>query len=401
MSRAFERRQLPLLVVIVLCALITQFGAVGSVLTADVAAAFPGAGDAAVQAMLQCSVVGSFAGSLAVSALAGRVAAKARVLGGLAGELLGGLMPLVGTVSLPQLWVAALLVGLGQSTVVATLGELCLDGFTGRARARALGLNSAANNGGAAAVLFVAGRLALAVGWRGVFWLYLLVVPVLVTAALVLKAPVPEKAPESAPLPKGDAVGARGRALCALAAVSLLAYAVVPFNLALYVVRDAAIGTTADAGAAMGLVTLAAALSSLALPWLTRRLGLFVAVVPPVAGLVGCLVLLGATNMGAVFAATVCEGVFLGVTQASMGYLIGRVCPGAAYGRAYGLGTAMISLGQILCLPVIDGLGALAGLAGSLARFGFWVSAGLFGCLVLAQTLWVLWARRDAPRTTE
>lgn len=393
-----SRRQRALLAVIVACALITQFGAVGSVLTADVAAAFPAATDDQVQAMLQCSVVGSFVGSLAVSALAARLGAKARVVGGLGLDLVGGLLPVMaflGPVTLPRLWLSALLVGFGQSVVVATLGELCLDGFTGRARQVALGLNSAANNGGAAVVLFVAGQVALSLGWLNAYWMYLLVVPGLVAAALVLKAPGRTASLGARSGPR-SAIGGRGLLLCALVAVSLLAYAVVPFNLALYVVRDAGLGTTADAGIAMSIVTLAAALSSLALPWLVKRLGLFVAVVPAVAGLVGCLLLLGAKGIGAVFAATACEGVFLGVLQASMGYLIGRVCPEAAYGRAYGLGTAMISLGQILCLPVLDGLADLLRPAGPVTRFGFVASAALFAGLVVAQVLWARWAGRQA-----
>lgn len=76
-------------------ALVCQINTIASVMMADIAAAFPGASDVAVQYVMQSGMIGGFVVALLMSVLSTRFRKKPMILIGLVAILVGGLLPFI------------------------------------------------------------------------------------------------------------------------------------------------------------------------------------------------------------------------------------------------------------------------------------------------------------------
>ena len=136
-------------------ALVCQINTIASVMMADIAAAFPGASDVAVQYVMQSGMIGGFVVALLMSVLSTRFRKKPMILIGLVAILVGGLLPIAVHSSILSLDVCAFIVGAGQGFLTPLLGALILENFEGKEREQMLGLNTTFGTGGATVLLLI------------------------------------------------------------------------------------------------------------------------------------------------------------------------------------------------------------------------------------------------------
>lgn len=136
-------------------ALVCQINTIASVMMADIAAAFPGASDVAVQYVMQSGMIGGFVVALLMSVLSTRFRKKPMILIGLVAILAGGLLPIAVHSSILILDVCAFIVGAGQGFLTPLLGALILENFEGKEREQMLGLNTTFGTGGATVLLLI------------------------------------------------------------------------------------------------------------------------------------------------------------------------------------------------------------------------------------------------------
>ena len=130
MSQAASGKR-ALKLVILVTALVCQINTIASVMLADIAAAFPGASNIAVQYVMQSGMIGAFVISLLMSVFTTRFRKKPMILAGLAAIFLGGLIPILNHSSILLLDICGFISGSGQGFLMPLMGSLILENFEG------------------------------------------------------------------------------------------------------------------------------------------------------------------------------------------------------------------------------------------------------------------------------
>lgn len=397
MSESKSKGKMTLIIAVLAIAIVSQINTIASVMLADISLALNVTDPTALQYVMQFGMIGGFPIALAMTILARHFRRKPMILIGLVFILVGGALPIFFHSSLVVLYVCAFLVGFGQGFLSPLLGTTILTSFEGTMQNRMLGLNTTFGTGGAAVLLVLAGWLCKT-GWVNVYYLYFMAIPVFVIALLFLPMdPKPQDviAADAASGGSKAAIPAVGVINCCLSVVLMVAYAVFPLNINLFVVAEG-IGTSAETGLSMSLVTIVGALVGLVLPQIIKMFKLYISTVGAIAGLLATIVAMVSKNITMVYVASVLDGVFFGIVMAGGGYIINRICKPSQIAPTFSLSMAMVTLGTIFSPIIVNFVTSL--MFGEVTPKGsFTVGAIIFGVGVVLCAVWATYLTKKFP----
>jgi MFS family permease len=387
-----KKNSIPLTVAILSLAFVSQINTIASVIMADVAAFFPNASATAIQYVMQMGMIGGFPVSLTVGFLTRKFRIKSMLLVGLCCILAGGLFPLVNHSSLVILYICAFLVGAGQGFMAPMLGTAILQNFEGQERNRLIGLNTTFGTGGATVLLLIAGPVAVS-NWVNTYFLYLIVVPVFIIAALLLPRgevmpPPPAEAGSRAPVP------AKGWIQCILVVFMFVCYVSFPLNVAMYITAEG-LGDAAAAGLAMSIITVVGAALGVVFQSLIKAVKLFIGTFASLFGFLGMLVICLAGDITMIYVSAALLGLFFGAQISSGGYIISRICKPEQIAPTFSIIMSFMTLGVILSPVIINIITVLWGGVGS--KGAFITSTVVFGIIVVAQIIWNIYLTKTCP----
>ena len=171
--------------------------------------------------------------------------------------------------SLPLLLVGRAILGIAIAGVMTATSTIIGDAFVGSARSRYLGLQSAFMAFGGVLFLSVGGLLA-SIGWRAPFFVYLLGVPLVPMALMVLGGAPGTRASEA---PRGPRAQVPWRAIalpCAAAFMGMALFSLVPVQIP-FLLRQTGFGGPAVTGGAIATLTLTGGIASLQFRRLATR----------------------------------------------------------------------------------------------------------------------------------
>lgn len=378
-------------------ALVCQINTIASVMMADIAAAFPGASNVAVQYVMQSGMIGAFVISLLMSVFTSRFRKKPMILMGLGAIFLGGLIPLLNHSSIFLLDVCGFIGGAGQGFLMPLMGSLILENFEGGERESMLGLNTTFVTGGSALFLLIAGPVCES-GWVNVYFIYFVAIPVMILVQLFL---VRDEKPREARRQEDGSVRrvsipAKGWIQCALIVMMGIGYTAFPLNLSFYVVGKG-LGSATTVGMGMTMITVVSALMGLAFARLIKLSRLYVSVVAAAFGLVATLVTIFAQNMALVFVGAALAGIYFGINTASPGYYIGRICTREQYGPTFSMAMSCNFMGIILSPIILNLLIGAWGGDPQVPLNAFITGAGVFVVTPVLQLVWGIYLTKTLP----
>ena len=383
---------------VLMIALVCQINTIASVMMADISAAFPGASTVSVQYVMQSGMIGAFVISLVMSVLTSHFRKKPMILMGLAAIFLGGLLPLLNHSSIWILEVCGFISGAGQGFLMPLLGALILENYEGTERERMLGLNTTFITGGSALFLMIAGPVC-DLGWVNVYFLYFAAIPVMIIAQLFL---VKEEEPRKKAADENRKTGGiplKGWIQCVLVVLMGIGYTAFPLNLS-FLVANKGLGSATTVGIGMTMITVISALMGLVFPQLIRVSKLYISTMAAVFGLAATLIIIFASNMGAIYAGTALAGIFFGINTASPGYYIGRICSPDQYGPTFSMAMSCNFMGIILSPIILNMITGAWGGNAELPVNSFITGAGVFAVVLVLQIVWNTYLRRTLPEET-
>lgn len=293
---------------------------------------------------------------------------------GTAAFILLGMLPVIAS-SFASVAVSRIGIGIAQSVVMVASGALLIDYFSEERRRgwlTAQGIAAAVMQPGVAVLAGMAGAL----GWHNAFLLYGLAIPILIGAILFcfepeIHAADPDAPAGTAPFPKGIAA--------LMGSVTLFA-SVFFFLFIIHagiVLKEVGIESPSQIGNLIGLTTLGFPVGVILYNVGSRIL--------PINGVLALLILLmslgtlgigvssNATEMGAF---GFLQQIGCGMTVATLISWAARLFLPAHRGRAFGLFTGMLFLGQFLCAPILN--------LAEIATGGVQAAFFLLGCIGVA-----------------
>ncbi|MFZ7121421.1 MAG: MFS transporter [Eubacteriaceae bacterium] len=172
---------LPLLLFAIFDSMFTSFAPI----LARIAESFPNVSTTMIQMILtmpSLTLVPTtlFAGVIATYIHKKTIAQFALVIMGI-----GGIIPLIIHSSINALFISSAIIGVGQGLLMPLSSSIICEYFSGRERGTVMGFRQAADYIGAAALTILAGYLGL-FAWYNVYWIYILVIPVLIITSIFL-----------------------------------------------------------------------------------------------------------------------------------------------------------------------------------------------------------------------
>ncbi len=161
-----------------------------SVSIAGAAAAFPGAGETAIQYLLTVPSLACIAGTFLVPILSTRFSQKTLSIGAQAVSLLGAAIYLVYPANLPVLYAAGFIMGIAYGVLATTFPLLVTVHIAENKRNHVMGIASGMVQFGRLASLMIAGFLG-DIRWNYVYFTYVLIVASLVILIICLPADTP------------------------------------------------------------------------------------------------------------------------------------------------------------------------------------------------------------------
>lgn len=317
------------------------------------------------------------------------------ILMGLAAIFIGGLLPILNHSSIWILDICGFISGAGQGFLMPLLGALILENYEGQERERMLGLNTTFVTGGSALFLMIAGPVC-DLGWVNVYFLYFAAIPVMIIAQLFLVKEEEPRKKDSAGNGKTGGIPLKGWIQCVLVVLMGIGYTAFPLNLS-FLVANKGLGSATTVGIGMTMITVISALMGLVFPQLIRVSKLYISTLAAAFGLAATLLIIFATNMGAIYAGTALAGIFFGINTASPGYYIGRICAPDQYGPTFSMAMSCNFMGIILS-PII--LNIITGAWGGNAELpvnSFITGAGVFVVVLVLQIVWNTYLKRTLP----
>ncbi|MFU1478777.1 MFS transporter [Roseovarius sp. C7] len=316
-------------------------------------------------------------------ALADRIGKRLLLLGGVALFALAGTLGMALN-SLEALLASRLALGVAVALIMTSQTALIADYFEGAARSRLLGLQISARNIGGLVSIGLAGFLAL-ISPMHAFAIH--AVALLMLPFLWRALPEPARAP-SATAQTALPSGRLGSALWAMAALQMLTticFFTMPTQLPFFVVHH---GTenTAVMGGVMAALTLAGALAATRYGALKPRLGharLFALGYALMGG--GMTALAAANGLGLILTGAILVGLGFATVSPNFNEIALRAAPSHLRGRAAGVMTTAIFLGQILSPLISLPLLRAVGFEGLFATLGGLLLAGAVLALLRAR----------------
>ena len=380
---------------------VSEINTIASVIMADLARLFPDASMTAIQMVMQFGMVGTFPVTLCIGFFTKKFRIKPMICIGLVMILVGGMMPFAFHSSLSQLYVSAVIIGMGQGFLAPLVSTLTLRHFENKPRERQIGLNAASGAGGAAIITVLAGFLALS-GWLNIYFLYFFAVPALVFALVML--PLGEK-PQDEPVVEEKkekkekvAVPARAFVLAIFLIFMYIGYVAFPLNVGM-LIEDEGIGDAAMTGWVISINGIVSAGVGIIFPFIVRYVKSFIGFLTCVSGVIGMALVVFAYDMPLIFVSTIVLGVFFGTAVAGSVYIVGRMCTPEQYAPALSIVLGLLYLGVILCPIVVNGITSLWG--GSSSRDAFITSAAIMACVAVAQLIFGVYIKKKYPEKAE
>ena len=375
---------------------VSELNTIAAVIMADLVKLFPDASMTAIQMVMQFGMIGTFPVTLCIGFFTNKFRIKPMICIGLCLILVGGLLPLAFHSSLGQLYLSAIMIGMGQGFMAPLVSTLTLRHFENKPRERQIGFNAASSSAGAALFTVLAGVLALS-GWLNIYFLYFFAVPALILVIVFMPlgekpVPVPQEKKEKTPVP------ARAFVLALFLIMMFIGYVAFPLNIGILVDAEG-IGDSASTGLAISVITIVGVVLGLVFPFIVKVVKSFVGAFTCIFGVAGMAVVVVADSMAMIFVAAVLVGVFFGMAVAGSVYIVGRMCSPQQFAPALSIVLGLLYLGVILCPIVVNGITALWG--GEGARAAFITSAGIMCVVTVAQFIWGIWIKKNFPEKAE
>lgn len=322
--------------------------------------------------------------------LADRLGRRPLLIGGvLLFALAGSLGMVLG--SLEAILLSRLALGVAVALIMTAQTALIADYFDGAARSRVLGLQISARNLGGLVSITLAGVLALMSPMHAfaIHGLALLILPILWCAISEPKRPSPATTAPGAPPATTQRLGLGLWAIAGLQMLTTICFFTMPTQVPFFVASHG-IKNTAMIGSVMGALTLAGMLAATRYSTLKPRLGharLFL-LGYGLMGL-GMAVLALAPGLAMIFLGAALVGLGFATVSPNFNEIALRAAPADLRGRAAGIMTTSVFLGQIvspfLTLPMVRHAGysgtfatlaVLLGLAALVALLAYGVTRG-------------------------
>ncbi|MFY1708684.1 MFS transporter [Tritonibacter scottomollicae] len=297
--------------------------------------------------------------------LADRVGKRILLLGGVILFAIAGSLGMV-LDSLEAILASRLALGVAVALIMTAQTALIGDYFQDEARSRLLGLQISARNIGGLVSITLAGFLALLSPMHvfAIHGLALLILPILWTA---IREPKPAEKPtaisgatvDTAPSPNGLGLGLWSMA--ALQMLTVICFFTMPTQVPFFVASHG-VTNTAVIGGVMGALTLAGALAATRYATLKPRYG-HTGLFTIGFGLMGSgmLTLALAPNLGVIFVGATLVGLGFATVSPNFNEIALKSAPANRRGRAAGVMTTSVFLGQIvsplLTLPLVQATG--------------------------------------------
>ena len=320
--------------------------------------------------------------------LAGRIGQRAVLLASLVLFVIGGAGVLL-IDSRAALVALRLLLGIAGGGVLTSCLGLIGDHFSGHKRERVLGYATSASSLLAGLALIYGGRLVDAGGWQAPFGLYLLGVPTLILAWLVIRdvrVPVPAAsltaadltgaglnaaalaAPASAPAPPREL----GRQWPYYALLMLLTLGMFTPSVQVgFVLSAKGIGSAETIGTVIAATSFVAVVSAWAFGHMRRWLGLHGFLAIDALSMGSGIVLIGlADSITAIFAGCALVGIGAGMSEPATASLLFRRTSPAIHALAMGLIVSALNAGQFFNPVIFDPVRRMVGASGSFIALG-------------------------------
>lgn len=190
MQKSTKKLDLKLMLPVMLLAIFQTSNTAFTSILATLSAVFPDASITTIQLVLTITSSMSIPASFLTGIMATYMPKKKIALGAAGLIMIGGLFPLLFHTSIYHLFISSLCIGLGQGFMITVLSAMIAEMFDGTARASAMGFRMVAANIGRTVLILVVGYLARGT-WYNAYYIYLMVVPILVLAAIIV--PMGEK----------------------------------------------------------------------------------------------------------------------------------------------------------------------------------------------------------------
>jgi len=320
--------------------------------------------------------------------LAGRIGQRAVLLGSLFFYLIGGAGVLLISSS-EALMALRVLLGIAGGGVLTSCLGLIGDHFDGNMRERLLGYATSAASLLAGVALIYGGRLVDIGGWQAPFALYLLALPTLLAAAVVIRD-VPRARPASV---QALPVAPRHRYELAkvwpyyILLVLLTLGMFTPAIQAVFVLEARGIGSQQTIGSIIAATSFVAMFTAWAYGHLRRFIGLhgFLAIDAFCMG-AGILMIGFASSTEMIFAGCCIVGIGAGMSEPAIASLIFHRTGAASHAVAMGLIVSALNAGQFLNPLAFDPLRRAFGTGGSFY---------LVGGLLVAVALYIIARQRN------
>ncbi len=329
------------------------------------------------QAAQACSFVGGLLGGLAAGSLIARTSLRLAMIAAALLYAAGGVSAMF-ALAMPMLLAGCLVVGMMGSVLSSGLAMATGAVMTGERRARMLGYQAGASDVTGVISGLGAGLLALWLGWRGPFLVYI-VFGLLAALLAALSRPT---APVHAPEATGGFVAALRLAWPVYCGSILLSIMIgtlqlqLPFHLAAH-----GITSPADRALVQTCSTFAAACASISFGFLIGRVGerllLLVGGIAAVIGFSSYALWHGGFSTAA--AAAIATGITIGLGMPLLFTFALRRTPPALHAYSIGILNVSIFLGGALSPLVLGPVAAYAGMAASFAGCAAIGAAGSIG----------------------
>lgn len=372
--------------VILAMAFISQGNTIASVMLADIAKAFPDAGQTAIQYVMQMGMIGAFPISLASGFLATKIRKKPMLVVGISLIIVGALIPIINHSTLTMLYIGAAVVGAGQGFLAPLVGTIVIESFTGDDQHKMMGLNTSFSSLGSTVLLLLAGIICKT-GWVNVYYLYFVaIIVLLLVIAFLPKGETPvQSAPEANVKKLKVAVPLRGLIQCIINAVLFMLYCTFALNVSLHIAAKS-LGSPAATSIAMSLITGFSVLSGLVFSKVVNAIKLYVGTLAALCALIGMVIACFATNIIMIYLSAAFFGLFFGIALSGGSYIVSRICKPEQVAPTFSISMSIMTLGIIFSPIIVNGITAMWGGSGSTGSFT--TSAAILAIMVIICFVW-------------
>ncbi len=325
-----------------------------SSILAGMAKSFPDVTPTGIQFVMTLGMVAAFLSTLVAGVLAQKISMKTIVLIALIALLLGGLMPLVLHANIMQIYVSAVLIGIGQGFCIPMVQTYVARLYEGKEKSQMFGWQTASKNAGAMILLIVAGIFA-AKNWTHAYYVYFIVIPILVVAILFL--------------PKGEPLGKENEAkkehtgkipfgtlgIIILIGLFCIGYSTEALNISVFLDQKGLGGATA-ASMAMSITTAMGIVAGIIFSKFLKVFKGYVFTIACASVAVGNIIIFNTSSLTVVYLASIFVGLGFGLGLTSTSDAISRTATSHQMAMSMSIYASSTTIGASVSPFVINGL---------------------------------------------